>query len=108
LTQYSELPINVWNSQCKAVQNRKGLHRFALLLRWPQHDRWKSAIGEIVRLGEWVVVDEDGRRQSPGGPATAFLADYRHRAKPRNQTISSVTAAIRGEPRRGQIWRGPG
>jgi len=54
-------------------------------------------MAEIGRFGERVVVNDDRLRRTPGWPAPSFLDDYGHRAKPRNQRISSAAAAIRGE-----------
>jgi hypothetical protein len=101
---YSELPINVWDSHhAKLCKTARGCIASRCSFAGAQ-DRWKYAIGEIVRFGVQVVVYEDRPRQAPGWPATAYLADYRHRTKPRNHRISSVprlSAESRGEARYG-------
>jgi hypothetical protein len=85
---YSELPINVWHSHnAKLCKTAKGCIASRCSFTGAPDDRWKNAIGGIVRFGHRVVVYEDRPRHAPGWRATAFLADYRHRTKPRNHRI---------------------
>ncbi len=105
---YSKLSINIWDSyNAKLCKTTRGGIASRCSCAGAQNNSWNNEIGEIGRFGHRVVVDEDKLRHALEWSATAFLADYR-RAKPRNHKISAAAAAICGEPRRGQIWRGPG